>query len=77
MTKINGSSLLIQDVHQERLIQFASMINLSVSDAVDILLRKHKQGINIAQYISKTIKVNHQDYVDTLNQLGESPYFIR
>lgn len=68
---------LIQDLHQERLVKYASERMISIDKATSELMRLHSEGINIASHISSVIGVSHNKYIRQLTRLKENSWFIR
>ena len=70
-------SLIVQELHQERLETYAKKRKISVDKATYELIRLHRERINIASHISSIIGVNHNAYMHRLTNLHENPWFIR
>jgi hypothetical protein len=70
-------SLIIQELHQERLESYAKKRKITVDKATYELMRLHREQINIASHISYIIGTNHNAYMHRLTDLHENPWFIR
>ena len=71
------NSQLIQELHHERLLKYASERMISVDKATSELMRLHSERINIANHISSVIGVSHNKYIRQLTKLKENSWFIR
>jgi hypothetical protein len=67
----------IQDLHQDRLVRYATKRNISMHTATYELMRLHSEKVNIASHISSVIGEQHSKYMLKLQELHENPWFIR
>lgn len=77
MKEYRDCAVLVQELHQNRLIEYAKKRQIGIDVATSEIMRLHSEGINVASHISYVIGVKHADYMRQLTDLHENPWFIR
>lgn len=67
----------VHDLHSVRLQMYFKSTKLDQNEALERLILIHRQGINMAEHMSKTIGMNHEWYIKMLTQFNEPSMFIR
>lgn len=68
----------IDEYHHERLQLYLKKMKFkSMEQVIEALVKRHRNGENIAKHVSLVIGEDHDQYMLTLRKLGENSKTIR